>query len=428
MLPLPSDRRVINKCLTSEVAFVIAILSLMVIVLGYTAEHNLWGDLYNYYINAGDVLNGLMPYSEMRFEYPPFALTFMLIPRLLTQTEQGFFYASALLSYLFFALGIVLLIKIADENATPRWRTYLIVLGTLIFTYYFIVARNDVYPTVMVIAAVWLYMKKHYDLAFAVMALGAMTKIYPIIFIPVMLIPFLAQKDWRACIRGLAVSAAVCVIIELPFLITDPSTAFAYLSYHADRGIQIESVAGGCILFLNDFVCSGLASVQFGYGSDNVIGSFADTMAPLITGLVILIPIFMLWMLVRIYRAHIQDSRQLACLVALIIETTLLLFVAVNKVYSAQYAIWILLLLPLTMLNCFNKTTRNIVLVFIVPYGLLCLLNGYTYLNCGLPQMDPVAVVVIFLRNLCHLILTGLLIYLCWQETGTRRSSKITLN
>jgi len=398
-------------------SFVAIMILLMVVILAVTAIQCRWSDLNNYYSNAGDVLHGLIPYSEMKFEYPPLALVFMIVPRLIAEDLQGFYYASALLSYLFFVIGIFFMLKIADEVEQPRSRIYVMALGTLLFTNIFIVARNDVYPTVMVIISIWFYLRKSYGLSFAMMALGTMTKIYPVILIPVLLIPFLAKKDWRNAAKYLGISATVCFLIEIPFLIADPSTAFAYLTYHSARGIQIESITASFLLFLNAFACPGLVTVNFGYGSDNIAGATADAIAPCMSILMAAVFVFLIWILVRIHRARIDDWRRLTLLVGLISVTTLMLFISVNKVYSAQYAIWILMLLPLAIMASSYENWRRRLLAISLIYAVLCMLNGFAYIYLGLPDLNPAAVLIVFLRNLVHLAMTAVLIYMCWLET-----------
>ena len=67
---------------------------------------NGWADLNNYYKNASEVLQGLIPYSQTRFEYPPLALVFMAIPYALSWNKESFFVFYSILACLFFFIGV----------------------------------------------------------------------------------------------------------------------------------------------------------------------------------------------------------------------------------------------------------------------------------------------------------------------------------
>lgn len=176
--------------------FIIVMTAVSLWVLWSTAKGDMWGDLDHYYKNAGDVLSGLMPYSGMAFEYPPLSLVFMLIPRVLTWDLESFHYGCAVLTHVFIVIGSYFLIRIADERIGCRWQTHLILILLVVFGGYFVIARNDIYPTVFAIIAFWLYLRDRHVLAFAVMAVATMTKMYPAIFLIPMMIPFVLRGHW----------------------------------------------------------------------------------------------------------------------------------------------------------------------------------------------------------------------------------------
>ena len=388
---------------------------LSALVLIGTALSNMWGDLDHYYDNAGDVLSGLMPYSEAKFEYPPLSLVFMLIPRVLTWDLESFHYGCAVLTYVFLAIGSYFLVRIADERIGCRWQTHLIMILVVLFGNYFVIARNDVYPTVMAIIAFWLYLKDRHVLAFIMMALAAMTKMYPAIFLIPMLMPLVLKGEWKKGVMCLLAAATVCFIVELPFLITDPSTAFAYLNYHSDRGIQVESVAASFFM-IYDLIVPGNLSVVFAYGSDNLSGAGPDALAPFMnTILAIVLISFVAVMLVRIHRLRVSETT--GPQVVLISVTMLMLFIAFSKVYSAQYLIWILMLLPLTQMSCFGRTDRMMVLLVTIPFGLFSVFSYIGYNAIGLPELDSVAVFFTSMKNILHILLTIVLLHMCWNET-----------
>lgn len=401
-------------------------ISLMVVfsalVLIGTARSNMWGDLNHYYDNAGDVLNGLMPYSEAKFEYPPLSLLFMLIPRIFTWDLNSFHYGCAVLTYVFIAIGSYYLLRMADEYIGCRWQTHLILILLIIFGSYFVIARNDVYPTVLAIIAFWLYLKNRYVPAFVVMALAAMTKMYPAIFLLAMLVPFLMRREWKTGFVCLVAAAMTCLIVELPFLLADPSTAFAYLTYHSDRGIQIESVAAGFFMLYNIFVPGDLA-VVFNYGSDNITGVGPDTLAPFMNPIMFLV--LVIFVLAVFIRASGSESakKKIGPIVCIASVTMLMLFVAFSKVYSAQYLIWVVMLLPLTQMSCFSDAHRREILVLLIPFGIFSVLSYVCYMQLGLMDLNTLPILMTFMKNIFHIILTLELVSMCWHEAGSEGGS-----
>ncbi len=406
----------IASMLEDRRVFMALMIAASAIVLIYTEQRGLWGDIDHYYANAGDVLDGKMPYSESRFEYPPLSLIFMLIPRILTWDLNSFHYGCAILTYVFIVIGSYFLLRMADERIGCRWQTHLILLCTIIFGSYFVIARNDVYPTVMAIIALWFYMDRRYAPAFIIMSLAAMTKLYPALFLIPMLLPFILRRDWRNFGTAFICIIAVGLLVESPFLLTDPGTAFAYLTYHSDRGIQVESVASSFFMVYNMIVPGDLA-VVFNYGSDNITGVGPDTLAPYMNSIMwAVLAVFFLVMLVRISRAD-MDGEKVYAVVGVMCVAMLLMFIAFSKVYSAQYYIWIVMLLPFTQLSCLSGSHRREILVILIPFAIFTMASYRAYMELGLMNLDSVAIIMTAIKNVFHILLMLEVIHMCWCET-----------
>lgn len=386
------------------------------VVLYCTEYYELWGDLDHYYANAGDVLDGKMPYSMFQFEYPPVSLLFMLIPRIFTWNLNSFHYGCAILTYVFFILGSYFLIRTADKCIGCRWQTNLYLLCTVIFGSYFVIARNDVYPTVMVIISLWCYLNRRFIPAFVIMSLAALTKLYPALFLPLMIIPFILKKDWRNFGVALVLVAVTGIIVESPFILTDPSTAFAYLTYHSDRGIQVESVASSFFMVFNLFFPEDLG-VVFNYGSDNITGVGPDLISPYMDDIMWVVLIsFFVWMLFRTAKVNLDKERIMAT-IGLMCVTMLMLFIAFSKVYSAQYYIWIVLLLPFTQFSYFSKHYRREICLLFIPFALFTMASYLGYMWFGLMRLDSFAICLTAMKNVLHILLLLVLLCMCYHET-----------
>ena len=216
------------------------------------------------------------------------------------------------------------------------------------------------------------------------------------------------------------IAAATCLLVELPFLLADPSTAFSYLTYHSDRGLQVESVAGGFFLLYGKIFPSDIY-VAYGFGSDNVVGVAPDALAsfmnPLMGGILL---VFVVLMGVRIARAHMGRDVELF-LAGAVCTAMVMLFIAFSKVYSAQYVIWILLLIPFTQASCFDEGRRNRILMTMLPFGLFTFLSYSSYHVFGVLDMNWMSTIMIFVKNIFHIVLTMEIADLCWN--GCRASS-----
>ncbi len=410
------DRRRMEAALEDRRTFAVMVSLVSLAVLVFTQAADKWHDLDHYYDNAGSVLDGMMPYSGFTFEYPPLSLVFMIIPRLLSWDLESYHFACSALAYAFVVIGALVLDRFSDDMVGTRWQSRLIILLTVVFCSYFVIARNDIFAAVLALIGVRLFQRDRAPLAAAVVAVAAMVKLYPAVLLLPMLALLACRRDWRGLMLSVVAAGAVVLLVELPFLLTDPSTAFAYLTYHSDRGIQVESVAGGLFLFADMFVQTDM-SVVFGYGSDNVVGHMPDALAPLMNPVMILVLLaFVAVFATRILSGGMDRRRQNAVLGAAC-AIMVMLFICFSKVYSAQYLIWIMLLLPLTQASCFDSTRRGRVFRITVPFGIFSMLSYFSYACFSIYEPNAMIVVMIVMKNVFHIALTVELLRMFWAET-----------
>lgn len=388
-----------------------------VVVLVFTAVMDKWADLDNYYAHAGDLLDGRLPYSGFRFEYPPLALALMTVPRLFSWDLGSYHIACAALAYVFLFVAAAVLDRFSDDMVGSRWQSRLVLLLTVVFSSYLLITRNDIFPAVLSLIAVRLFQTGRPVPAAAVVAVAAMVKLYPAIILVPMLGLLLYRRDWRSLCLSTAAAALVVLVVELPFIVADPSTAFDYLTYHSDRGVQVESLAGGLFLVAGAFLDTDLA-VVFGYGSDNVVGVLPDAVAPYMNAVLFaVLAVFVLVVALRIARSRMDLRRQTAVLGVLSL-TMVMLFIAFSKVYSAQYLIWVMMLFPLTQAAALDRDCRRRVFRVMVSFGVFSMLSYYAYACFSIYEPHPLIVAMIFMKNLFHVVLTVELLRMCWHETA----------
>lgn len=383
------------------------VLIIDVLAVGLVSFYEPMFDISNYYGNINDVVNNhLMPYSGFTFEYPPLALLVFIIPRIFSWDLCSFHTAYAVFAALAYVLFAFCLLKITDHFRIQRANVYLSLIVLAIVGNQFITARNDIFAVAAVTAAFMFFAKERYDLSAVMLAVGAMIKIYPIILFPVFMLLFLMKRNPKGMFRYVIVGALFCVIAELPFIIADPGTAFEYLTYHSDRGLQVEGIVSSVITFINLFVPI-IDEIGIYYGSNTIVGEIPDMCARFldVAVYVSLIVTFLAAVFIcrkRVVRDEKDGLRLLAALSVIIV----MVFTAFSKVYSAQYMLWFLSLLPLFLLSPGDDRYREMVkytvlyVIFAIPSSALAFTVGGLY-----PADNVIPIVLVLLKNVMHIVL-----------------------
>jgi len=415
---LTSVRAFSTPRLDIRIFFIISLI-LSVFFVYFVDTFGRWYDVHNYFDQMNLLFAGGMPYSDFMFEYPPFSMVFMAIPRMFTSNEQIYYIIYSALAFIFFIIGMIYISKISKMYNLTKTNMMAFVAFTLIFTNIFLLTRYDIFPTTMCIIALYYYLQKKYCVSWLIISLAVMTKLFPIFIVPFLLIPFLLRKDWCGAVKGILTCTAVCVLISLPFIIADPSTAFDYLTYHLDRGLQVESVAASFIMILN-FFNPGMITVVHNYGSDNLAGALPDAIAPLLSyGFILTFILLLGWVTFKLYeRRKSLDHELLQKMVILAGVTSVMIFLALSKVFSAQFVIWAIMLLAFTQFSVFDRKMRFEILLLTVAYGILSAINGL--FTCGdLEFLSNGSILIISLRNIIHIMLIIWIIRLFMKSIKT---------
>ena len=385
--------------------FFIVSLILSVFFVYFVSVSERWYDVGDYFGHMNNIFAGMIPYRDFTFEYPPFSIVFMAIPRLFTSDEYVYCLIYSALTFIFFIIGMIYISKISKMYNLTKTNMMAFVAFTLIFANIFLLTRYDIFPTTMCIIALYYYLQKKYCMSWIIISLAVMTKLFPIFIVPFLLIPFLLRKDWCGAVKGILTCAAVCILVSLPFIITDPSTAFDYLTYHLERGLQVESVAASFVMILN-FFDPGMISVVHDYGSDNLTGALPDAIAPLLSyGFILIFILFLGWVTFKLYeRRKSMDQELLQKMAILAGVAAVMIFLALSKVFSAQFVIWAIMLLAFTQFSVFDHKLRFEILLLTLAYGILSAINGL--FTCGdLEFLSNGSVLVVSLRNIIHIML-----------------------
>jgi hypothetical protein len=384
-LPVPDSHGISRRW--QLVFFVIAHLLILILLFHtvYKIQYSATGIYFDF---ASKVVDGNLPYRDFTFEYPPFSLLFFVLPRLLASTWLTFsiYYQAEVL--IFDIIGILIVYRIACKLGNPPWGPMAVYTLGVLAMGPIICQQYDIFPAVMSLLAVYLFWSGKHKTAWAILAMGAMTKIYPALIAPIFLIHYLRNGQWARLWQGLTMFGAVCLVILLPFLITSPASLRSLYDYHALRGIQLESAYSAFLLVAEKLnLISGWT--EFNHGAWNLMGAGVDFLTKISTYILGILLFAAYWFIYRQTEKGQPRIRQTGAFSMLVVLITLF----ASKVLSPQYIIWLIPLLPLTT----GGWGYIICAAFVITGVLTYLLFPWLYFDLAL--MENQAVVVLFIRN-----------------------------
>jgi len=360
------------------------------------------------FANAEDMLNGNLP----TLEYPPLVLVLIAIPRIFASTPFAYSIGFVIEMYAFFVLGLLIISKLAkkygkDEKAAMLGYTVLMLIMTE-----FIIDRFDIVPAVLSIAAVYCFVTKRYTLAFILLSMGTMIKLYPVVLLPVFLIPFIMNRNWKEVLKGTAVFTIASLAVIIPVMVLQPDLLSSTISYHANRPLQIESLASS---FIYPFGMLGLTTVTIlgvlasGFGSDDLVGGWADGAASLMLPVmaILIAAVYILYAYALKKNRGVGDGNDRLYLFANAILLCVMLFIMAGKVFSSQYLLWIIPpLLFVLMLSPDKKWARTVFIMFAAILLLTQLQFAYNvgYLGGG-ENINDIGMMLILVRNIMMVVL-----------------------
>ena len=325
----------------------LAALAACVVFLGaWAAIHHGWYDdeeivdipVYETYGNA--IEGGEVPYRDFRLEYPPAALPVFALPALLSERDvqpafrQAFERVMAvcgLLAILFAALALSALraSRARVVAALAALALFPLLLGSVVLT------RFDLWPTMLVLAALAALLWERHRLGFGVLGLAIAAKLFPAVLAPLALALVWQRRGRREALVCLGVLAGVVALVFLPFVVVGADGVASSLGRQLSRPLQIESLGSAFFLAAHHLLGLGI-EMRSGHGSQNLDGTGPAVVALLLT-------LVQLGALVWIWSRRPRTGEELVRWSA----AALVAFVALGKVLSPQFLIWLAPLVPL---------------------------------------------------------------------------------
>ncbi len=299
--------------------------------------------------------HALTPWRDFSMEYPPGALVAILPPALLASGVASYFAVFALEMALCLALALWLGMR-AAERLRPGAGAWVLQFGVFyyILTTLLVSCHYDALVALTLAGfaygvVVGLPMVAGLALTAAVLVKGA-----PVLLVPLALAHFLYSAQWRRVAAAAAISAVVLGAAGALYLEAAGAHAFDMFAYHSARPVQIESLWGGVAVILHML---GLALFQpvESFGSVNIEASYEPAMRALsfpLTALAVLAVI--VWRLWRLTQGEDEATRARRTLAAS--AAAMIAFMALGKVFSPQYVIW---LFPLALVPAAAGDARS---------------------------------------------------------------------
>ena len=380
-----------------------AVVAALVFLGSWTALHRGFYDdeeivdipVYETYGNA--IERGKLPYRDFRLEYPPAALPVFALPALASERGDEVAFRAAferLMALLGVATVLLAGVVLAGLRAS-RARTaaalaaialFPLLLGNVVLT------RFDLWPAALVTGALAALVWGRDRLGFGVLGLAVAAKLYPAVLVPVALAYVWRRRGRREALVCLGLLAGLLVLAFLPFLVLAPDGVAYSFGRQLGRPLQIESLGSAVFLAAHHLLGVDL-EMRSGHGSQNLAG-----LGPAVAGVVLTLA--QLAVLAWIWLRRPGTAEELVRWSA----AALVAFVALGKVLSPQFLIWLAPLVPLVA----GRRGLHAAALLALALVLTQLWFPYRYWDLAL-EFDEAASWLVLARDL---VLVGLLVVL----------------
>ena len=287
------------------------------------------------------VADGLVPYRDFGFEYPPGALPVLILPALVTDSldaYRGLFVAELAVVGALAVLALDWALRSSGRSGRDR----LVVLGVVALMPALlggvILTRFDLVPAALVAASAALMAAGRLRAAAVVVGLGIAVKLYPAVLVPLLAVAAWRRAGRREALVVVALAALPAVLAYAPFLAVAPDGVLDSFGRQLGRPLQIESLGSGLLLALHHGLGLSLEWASAS-GSQNLTGRPAASLA-VSQGIAQIGALVLVW--VGFARGPATPERLLRFSAAALVA-----FVALSKVLSPQFLVWLVLLVPL---------------------------------------------------------------------------------
>ena len=304
-------------------------------------QHALIIDTVEYHRFGAAIVDGQVPYRDFGVEYPPGALPVFALPALgkpsfsLYNREFQLLMALCGVGALAAMASVLRSLRASAERQAAALGFFALaplVLGSVILY------RYDLWPAALTVAGLAAVLARRERLGLAAIGLGIAAKAFPAVVLPPVLAYVWRTRGRGEALRCLGVAAATTAVVVLPFLAIAPHGVWESIVRQTTRPLQIESL-GSALLLAAHNVGGLVLTMDSSRGSQNLGGSLPDAVGAAASALLVVV-LLALW--VAAARGPATGERLVRYSAA-----SLVAFVALGKVLSPQFLIWLLPLVPL---------------------------------------------------------------------------------
>jgi hypothetical protein len=316
------------------------------------------GDVLRYHAFADLLRSHQLPYRDFYIEYPPGAIPWFLAPLLLS----GVGYITAFkitIAVAGVALTIVVGVLLSLLARSPG--RDVAVLGSLVVLPVALGAvvlnRYDLWPTLVLAAALAALLARRDRAAFALLGIGAAIKIFPLVVVPVAMVHVWRQRGSAALRSAVAWGIVAFVVVVLPFAALAPGGLGYSVKTQVIRKLQLESLGASFLLAADKLGVYAGSIVPGKPGSLDLSGGLPNALG-VVTTLLFLVALAAT--VLAYVRAPESDELLVVGFAASVVA-----FVAFSKVVSPQFLVWLVPFVPLARGRRF-LTTGLLVTIFVL--------------------------------------------------------------
>lgn len=300
--------------------------------------------VYQRYGNA--IARGEVPYRDFSVEYPPGALPMFALPGLAEpghdqDVTPGFRHTFEALMWVCGAVALLAMAVVLQAVGADQLRVW----GALAFAALVplalgsvVLSRFDLWPAALVVASLAALASGWLRLGSGLLGLAVAVKLFPVVLVPLAIAYAWRRGGRREAALCTGVLVAVVAVVFAPFVVLSPRGVWHSLTVQLTRPLQIEALGSGLLLAAHQAWGFSLG-VKTSNGSQNLAGDAPHALAILLTCLQVL-ALLGLW--VGFARGRPTRERLIRFTAG-----ALAVFVALGKVLSPQFLIWLIPVVPL---------------------------------------------------------------------------------
>jgi hypothetical protein len=205
-------------------------------------QDELVNDIPLYRAYADVFLDGVLPYREIGFEYPPLAAPLIAIPGLLSLDPETYRYAFAVLTFALAAGVLFATGRLAALGRGREWIALLVVALAPVASGAMIRTHFDLAPVLCLVAGTACVAAARPRVGFLLFGVGAALKLFPLAAAPVAAAWLVGRGRRGEAVTGLAITAVVAALAVAAAVAMSPDGASEAVEYHLERPVQIESL------------------------------------------------------------------------------------------------------------------------------------------------------------------------------------------